>query len=100
MTEANDSGNSYDYLKESMTVDELKEEMMTYANDLRDAEFKATIDIVSGIREGYEATMQMFQDIIERLEEKSPNPDNDELITSLYTVYDALEDMQRKCEYL
>ena len=44
--------------------------------------------------------MQVFQDIIERLEEKSPNPDNDTLITSLYNVYNVLEDLRSKCDYL
>lgn len=92
--------NNHDYLKDVMTVEELTEEFNTYATDIRDAEFKATLDIVAGVREGYEATMQLFQDIIERLEEKSPDPEKDSLITSLYNAYDALEDMHRKCDYL
>lgn len=90
----------HEYLKDAMTVDELTEEFNTYAKDIRDAEFKATLDIVAGVRDGYEATMQMFQDIIERLEEKSPDPEKDSLITSLYNAYNALEDMHRKCDYL
>lgn len=92
--------NKFKYLGESMTVNELIEEMDTYTKDLRDAEFKATFDIVNGVREGFSASMQVFQDIIERLEEKSPNPDNDTLITSLYNVYNALEDLRSKCDYL
>ena len=89
-----------EYLATSMTVDELTEETYQYAKDIRDAEFKATLDIVAGVTEGYSATMQLFQDIIERLEEKSPDPDHDPLITALYEAYNALEDMKNKCAYL
>ena len=94
------TNSSEDYLKTSMTVAELKEELDQYEVDRRDAEFKATLDIVAGVRDAFSSTMQVFQDIIERLEEKSPDPENDELITKLYNVYNALEDMRNKCEYL
>lgn len=89
-----------EYLKTAMTIDEIKEELDQYEKDLRGAEFKATIDIVAGVIDGYSATMQVFQDIIERLEEKSPDPEHDELITKFYNVYNALEDMKAKCKFL
>ena len=89
-----------EYLKTAMTIDEIKEELDQYEKDLRGAEFKATINIVAGVIDGYSATMQVFQDIIERLEEKSPDPEHDELITKLYNVYNALEDMKAKCKFL
>lgn len=91
---------STDYLKTAVTIDELKEEMDTYAKDLRDAEFIATMDIVRGVKEAFSASMQVYQDLIERLEEKSPDPENDPFITSMYNVYNALEDMRGKCDYL
>lgn len=100
MANTENTNSSEDYLKTSMTVAELKEELDQFEVDLRDAEFKATLDIVAGVRDAFSSTMQVFQDIIERLEEKSPDPENDELITKLYNVYNALEDMRNKCEYL
>ena len=91
---------NYEYLKTAMTLDEIKEELDQYERDLRDSEFKATLDIVAGVKDAFSSTMQVFQDILERLEEKSPDPENDELITKLYNVYNALEDMKKKCDYL
>ena len=100
-TKSNSTNNDeYGYLNGSMSVAEIQEELAIWAKDLRDAEFMSTLDIVRGVKEGYSSTMQVVQDIIERLEEKSPDPNNDTLITALYTVYDALSDMKKKCDFL
>lgn len=88
------------YLRDAITVEELKEELDQFERDLRDAEYKSTLDIVAGVKDGFSSMMQVLQDIIERLEEHSPDPDHDEFITRLYNVYNALEYMKQKCEYL
>ena len=88
------------YLKDAMSVAEIIEEMNICTKDLRNAEFRATFDPVNGVREGFSSMMQVWQDVVERLEEKSPDPEHDDLITSLYNVYNALEDLRSKCDYL
>lgn len=90
----------YEYLKTSMTVEELIEEMNLLTKELNNSAFTSTFDIQQGIRMGYTATMKVVEDIIDRLEERSPNPEEDQFITSLYNVYDALEQLQKKCDYI
>ena len=90
----------YEYLKTSMTVEELIEEMNLLTKELNNSAFTSTFDIQQGIRMGYTAAMKVVEDIIDRLEERSPNPEEDQFITSLYNVYDALEQLQNKCDYI
>ena len=90
----------YEYLKTSMTVEELIEEMNLLTKELNNSAFTSTFDIQQGIRMGYTATMKVVEDIIDRLEEHSPDPEEDQFITSLYNVYDALEQLQKKCDYI
>ena len=90
----------YEYLKTSMTVEELIEEMNLLTKELNNSAFTSTFDIQQGIRMGYTATMKVVEDIIDRSEEHSPDPEEDQFITSLYNVYDALEQLQKKCDYI
>ena len=90
----------YAYLQNAMTVDELIEECDVFVNDLNNAAFTATFDIQQGMRLGYTAAKKVFEDLIDRLEEHSPNPEADEFITRLYNVYDALEQLEKKCDYI
>lgn len=90
----------YDYLKSSMTLDEIMEELDLYVKDLNSAQFHATLDLQTGIRMGFIASMKVIEDIIDRLEECSEDPENDEFITKLYNVYEALELIKNKCDYI
>ena len=90
----------YSYLQNSMTVDELIEEMNLFTKELNNAAFTSTFDIQQGIRMGYTSSMKVIEDLIDRLEEHSPNPEEDDFISSLYNVYDALEQLQKKCDYI
>jgi len=92
--------NTFAYLQNSMTADELMEECDVFVKDLNNAAFTATFDIQQGIRMGYTASKKVLEDIIDRLEEHSPYPEDDEFITRLYNVYDALEQLEKKCDYI
>ncbi len=90
----------YSYLKSAMTLEELMCEIDDTVADLNTAAFTSTFDCKLGTIKGYEAVMLMVEDIINRLEECSPNPENDEFITKMYNMYDALEQLKNKCNYL
>ena len=90
----------YEYLKSSMTLDEIMEEIDLYVKDLNNAQFHVTLDLQTGIRMGFIASMKVIEDIIDRLEECSDDPENDEFITKLYNVYEALELIKNKCDYI
>ena len=97
---AEEEKKKYEYLQKSMTVEELIEECDIFVQDLNNAAFTATFDIQQGMRMGYTASKKVLEDIIDRLEEHSPNPEEDEFITRLYNVYDALEQLEQKCDYI
>lgn len=88
------------YVKNSVTIEELMEEMDTFIKDMNNANFNSSFDIQKGMMLGYCAMMQIFQDIIERMEELSPDPENDPLITKLYQCYESIENLKGKCDYI
>lgn len=88
------------YLKSSMTIDELMEEMDSCVQDLNKSAFESTFNVKLGVTHGYENILQVLEDIIDRLEEKSPDPENDPFITKLYNMYNAVEQLKDKCKWL
>lgn len=92
--------NDFSYLKEAASVNDYMEEMDELVKDLNKAAFTATFDVVAGVKLGYEAFLTVTEALIDTYEEKSPDPENDEFITKLYNVYEAVEQLKNKCEYL
>lgn len=93
------------YLKSAISTEELIEELNLYTKDLKNAGFTTTFGdegLVKGVTDGYEATMKVIEDIINRCEEEgqSPDPMHDQFITALYNVYNALDKLKDKCKYL
>ncbi len=81
-----------------ISVDELIEELETYEESLHTAEWKMNVEPVDGITEGYDATIQFVQTVIDKLEDSTnKDPTMTKLLSTLYNIHAVLEDIHDKC---
>ena len=92
--------NDYSYIKEALPIKDVLEELDEAVKELNTAAFTSTFDIQQGMTLGYTSLMTLVEAIIDSLEEKSPNPETDILITKFYNLYESLEQLKGKCEYI
>lgn len=90
----------YSYIKEALPLKDVLEELDASVKDLNTAAFTSTFDIQQGMILGYNSLMTLVEAIIDSLEEKSPDPENDILITKFYNLYEGLEQLKGKCDYI
>ena len=93
------------YLSHVVTKEELIEELNIYTKELRNADLTASFPcdgLHPGITMAIDSTMKVFEDLINRCEEKgmSPDPEHDEFITAMYNVYNALEKIKGRCKFI
>ena len=90
----------FEYLKNIVTFEEVCQEINDMVKDFNGAAFTSTFDPKLGTIKSHEAMLKLIQDLIERFEEKSPNPEEDPFITKMYSLYNAIEQCKDKCRFL
>ena len=90
----------FEYLKNIVTFEEVCQEIDDVVKDFNGAAFTSTFDPKLGAIKSHEAMLKLIQDLIERFEEKSPDPEEDPFITKMYSLYEAIEQCKDKCNFL
>ena len=80
----------FEYLKNIVTFEEVCQEIDDVVKDFNGAAFTSTFDPKLGAINSHEAMLKLIQDLIERFEEKSPDPEEDPFITKMYSLYEAI----------